>query len=834
MANMIIDGRNIEAGGGKTILQAALEAGVYIPHLCFHPQLTSLSEIKAGEEICQGAVVHRGKGGEEFEGCKLCLVEIEGRDGLFRSCKTVVEDGMSVRTDSLEVKEAREKNLAHLLERHPHACLLCAQAKGCDRKVCSPQVPEEERCCSLFGNCELQRLATSIGMKKGLPPYIPHKVPVIDDEPLIQRDYNLCVGCLRCVRVCKEVKGVDALGFIIEEGRVVVGSKGRALKESGCQFCGYCIEVCPTGALTDKDAGVGKRETYLVPCRSNCPAGIDVPRYVRMIVEGKYAEAVEVIREKVPFPRVLGYICPRHCEVKCRRGEINEPIDIKALKRFAMEHDNGQWKNRLKPGVHTGKKVAIVGSGPAGLSAAYYLTRMGHSAIVFEGASRPGGMMRMGIPRFLLPEEVLDEEIKEILSYGIELKLNSTVEDISQFLKDGYDAVLIAIGLQEGRKIPIPGSDLEGVLIGLDFLRDITEGKKVKLGQNVLVLGGGGVACDVARTALRLGVPKIAMACLESRETLPAPLHDIKRVEEEGVEIFPSRSFKQILGEDGRVKGIECLQVRSMKFDEEGKLHLETFPGSEHTLEADTIIFATGQALNQQFTKKTGLEVTPKGVVKAHFETLEAGLKGVFISGDAVTGPASVVEAVATGRKAAESIDKYLNGQGVLEEGLLKEKEVLTCLGREEHFAGKERIEPPLLPVEERLRSFENVELPLSSEQAIAEASRCLKCDLRFKITPPIMPPELLFVLTEENLQGLPEGEGVYVLYDEKKEVYKIVGVEKIRQALVEEYGNRSKARYFYYEEDPMFTSKERQLVQQYMKKHGSMPPGNDELEDLF
>jgi len=333
MANMIVDGRNIETGDGKTILQVVLEAGVYIPHLCFHPQMSSLSEISAGEEIYQGGVVHGGKGGEEFEGCKLCLVEIEGREGLFRSCRTVVEDGMSVRTDSLEVKEAREKNLAHILERHPHACLLCPQARGCDRKVCSPQVPEIERCCYRFGNCELQKLATFIGLKKGLPPYIPLQVPVLEAEPLFLRDYNLCVGCLRCVRVCKEVKGADALGFVIEEGRVVVGSKRATLKESGCQFCGFCIEVCPTGALADKNPGVGERENYLIPCKNSCPAKIDVPRYIHFIKEGEFEKALSVIYERVPLAGVLGRVCFHPCETNCRRGDLDEAVAICILKR---------------------------------------------------------------------------------------------------------------------------------------------------------------------------------------------------------------------------------------------------------------------------------------------------------------------------------------------------------------------------------------------------------------------------------------------------------------------------------------------------------------------
>ncbi len=335
MPYLTIDGQEIADAKRETILETALEAGLYIPHLCYHPQLSFPAEIGGEREIYQGSQVRRGKEREVFDGCNLCLVEIEGREGLFRSCQTLVEEGMSVSTDSPEVKEARERHLVTILERHPHACLLCSQANGCDRKLCSPQVPEEERCCSLFGNCELQKVAGFVGMKKGLPPYNPLKIPVIDGEPLILRDYNLCIGCLRCVRICKEVKGAEALGFVTEEGRVAVGSKKPTLKESGCQFCGYCIEVCPTGALMERDPGTGERENYLIPCRNSCPAKIDVPNYIRSIKDGKFEKALSIIHERVPLAGVLGRVCFHPCEANCRRKSLDEAVAICALKRAA-------------------------------------------------------------------------------------------------------------------------------------------------------------------------------------------------------------------------------------------------------------------------------------------------------------------------------------------------------------------------------------------------------------------------------------------------------------------------------------------------------------------
>jgi formate dehydrogenase beta subunit len=395
---------------------------------------------------------------------------------------------------------------------------------------------------------------------------------------------------------------------------------------------------------------------------------------------------------------------------------------------------------------------------------------------------------------------------------------------------------MLASGLQEGRKLSIPGNDLDGVLVGIDFLRDVSEGKEVKLGQNVLVLGGGGVAFDVARTAKRLGVPRVALACLESDETMPAPSHDIEQARDEGIEMFPALSFKQIIGDNGQAKGVECLKVKWMEFDEEGRLNLETFPDSEHTLEADTVIFAIGQALDRQLAEKSGLELTRRGTTKISEETLETNLKGVFAGGDVVTGPASVVEAIATGRRAADSIDKYLGGQGILEEELSEEKEFSPYLGKKENFAEEARSKSPLLPAEERVRSFDGVELTLSPEQATAEGCRCLRCDLRFKISKPILPPKkkLWVEFIAENVSQVPEVEGVYQLLDEEENIIYIKGAMNLHRELEEQLELYENARYFAYEEEPMYTKRESQLLQQYVAEHGEMPEGNRELEDLF
>ena len=697
MAVITIDGKQLEVQEGKNVLECALEAGIYIPHLCHHKDLTPLGS------------------------CRMCIVEVEGHDKIEASCMLKAEDGMVIHTQTEEVKRRRMLALELLLAGHPEDCSTCPK----------------------YGHCELQVLMQYIGPKTGRMKHRSKGFEVEERNPLLLHDMNRCVLCGRCVRACNDLRGVKVLQYQQREDlEVYTGAlHQRLLADANCRFCEACAEVCPTGTIRDKLADAEKRkEDYVVPCRTGCPAHIDVPRYIRFISQGDYAAANATVREKVPFPHCLGYICVHSCELECKHQYLNEPVSIRNLKRFAAEHDDGEWKKKAFHKPATGKKIAVVGGGPSGLTAAYFGAKLGHSVTVFESSEKLGGQLRYGIPSYRLPRETLDKEIQDILEAGdITVKTGVKVENVPALLKEGFDAVYVAVGTHQGARLPLPGNDLEGVQVNTDFLRAFEEGT-ASVGEKVVILGGGNVAIDCAGAAFRLGAKSVNMACLEAYDAMTATDEERAWAEEEGVVLHNSKTFPQILGENGHCTGVEIQSVGNFR-KENGRMVFDKIEGTNEILPADTVIFATGQRPTIPMDPEVfGLELTHGNYVAATGENGETSIEGIYAGGDSSTGTTSVIRGIEGARKAISAIDRYLGGDGNIDEKLAPEQEKDPWIGSIEGFAGIPRTEPNVVPVPKRVVEWKTcgpMDNGFDEEKAKCEAGRCLQCDLRLCISSP-------------------------------------------------------------------------------------------------
>lgn len=692
MAVITVDGIRLEVPDNKNVLECALEAGIYIPHLCHHPDL------------------------KDTGACRMCIVEVEGQEGVTPSCQLKAADGLNIRTTGERINRLRILALELLMGSHPEDCSTCPK----------------------YGNCELQTLIQYIGANAGRMRTRTKGLKSVEENPLLIHDMNRCVLCGRCVRACNELRGVKVLDYRKKGLETYVGTlHEKLLKDADCRFCGACAEVCPTGSIRDKlqlmDT-TAKREEVLVPCRNACPAKTDVPRYIRYVKEGKYDEAAAVVREKVPFPKTLGYICSHICEFDCKRGEVNEAMSIRAIKRYAAEADTGScWKGKGKQLPDSGKKVCVVGAGPAGLTAAYYLRKQGHAVTVREAYPTVGGQLAYGIPSYRLPREIIEEEVAVIKEAGVVLETGKKVEKPLDLRKE-YDAVLMATGTHAGVKLPMPGNDLPGVLVNSAFLAASNLGTDTGMGERIIVLGGGNVAFDCARTAKRLGAKEIHLACLEAREAMTADEEEIEQAVEEGVQVHPAQTFERITGE-ASVTGVDFMNVRSFSFDENRRAIIEKEEGSEHHIDADTVIFAVGQ--RSALGEEAGLELGRANSIATKDGSLATGVDGIFAAGDAVYGTKSVIQAIASGRDAASEMDRYLGGDGDISEVLAPVEEKEPYIGQAEGFGYLERAASQVDDAESRCGNFRLFDHGICDADICGEASRCLQCDLRLEIARP-------------------------------------------------------------------------------------------------
>ncbi len=528
--------------------------------------------------------------------------------------------------------------------------------------------------------------------------------------------------------------------------RVKIIKKPRYVDESKCTGCDECTKVCPVTLPNEFDRGLGKRKAIYrlfpqsVPnvfaidrrgtpsCRYACPAGVNAQGYVALIANRRFKQAYDLIRNDLVLPGVLGRVCFHPCENKCERGKVDEPIAICALKRFAVDYAKKTEKE--KPGLLSKKyeeKVAIIGSGPAGLAAAYELIKMGYAVTVFEKDSESGGMLRYAIPDYRLPKRVLDEDVSYLVDLGVEIRTNTTLgEDVTlEDLKTmGYKAFFLAVGAHKSVRLGIEGEDLDGVLYALDFLRSVNLGEKVNLGDSVAVIGGGDVAVDSARTALRLGAKKVTILYRRSRAEMPAYQPEVEEAEKEGVKIKFLVAPESILGKNGKVEIIKCLKMALGQPDETGRRRSIPIEGSEHTISVDTVIIAIGQTLDSS-TLPEKIQKSRRTIIVGSV-TFETNIPGVFAGGDATLGPASVIEAVACGKEAAISIHRYLRGEDL---GVGRpEKRIKVEEVPKEEIIKKQRKSIPVLPAEKRMENFEEVVRGYTEEMAVEEANRCLSC----------------------------------------------------------------------------------------------------------
>lgn len=546
----------------------------------------------------------------------------------------------------------------------------------------------------------------------------------LDEIPTLCHDKRLehFTSCFLCV---VEVEGVNKL-IPACSTKVSAGMKVHTKSEKIVESRRTALALLMSNHYAD----------CIGPCTNNCPAGVDAQTYIALISMGKYKEALKLVKENNPLPLSIGRVCVRDCEAACRRKFIDEPVSVNAMKRFIADYDNvNKWTPEVKPG--NGKKVAVVGSGPAGLSCAYYLTVEGYSVTIFEKLPMLGGMLRYGIPEYRLPKKILDAEINWIINLGVEVKTGVELGidfSIHSLLEEGYDSVFLGVGAHKASKMGLNGEDITfGVFRGIDFLREIELSFIPKLKGNVVVVGGGNTAIDAARTALRCGAGNVKIVYRRSIKEMPANPEEIEAAQKEGIEILFLTNPKNIVTEDHKIIGIECLKMGLVEGKPGERAKPVAIDGSEFIVNCDYLISAIGQAVDTGFTKfDKECSLEKWGTVCVNKETFETSIHGVFAGGDVVTGPFTAITSIAQGKKAAKAIMSYLTtgkakgGNG----NFYSFKHNLAKINEREYEAVKKLAREKMqeLEVTDRIHNFKEVEEGLTEEQVADEFKRCLEC----------------------------------------------------------------------------------------------------------
>ena len=471
---------------------------------------------------------------------------------------------------------------------------------------------------------------------------------------------------------------------------------------------------------------------FRAPCQHTCPVGLDVPGYAAYIKEGRFDEAYRLIRQRMPFPSVCGRVCNHPCEGKCRRGQMDDPVAIRHLKRFAADWAAEKGFEYIpKTNGKRSERVAIVGAGPAGLSAAQDLAMDGYQVTVFEALPVAGGMLAVAIPEYRLPNDMLNREISAIEKLGVDIKLNTRITDIDSLFAQGYKAVFLALGAHLGERMRVPGEDVKGVYDAVEFLRNVNLGREVELGKKVAVIGGGNTATDSARVALRMGASQVHMFYRREKKDMPAIEEEIVAVEEEGIHIHELTAPTRVLSQEDKVSGLELIRMELGEFDKSGRKSPRQIKGSEYSVACDSVIQAIGQRPDTGFVEKYGIKIGMGRTITADSRTLATDRPGVFAGGDAVSGPWTVIEAIAAGQRASSSIKRYLQGKELGPRVDRQDQEAFLIPRPEdvEDIKEKPRITISELHPGKRTTSFKEVNMGYTAQEAMSEASRCLRCD---------------------------------------------------------------------------------------------------------